>query len=171
MPIRTCLFGGSFNPIHEGHLALADYVLQQGLADEVWFVVSPRNPLKPTANASDAIERLEAVRKALQNHPGCVASDIEFDLPLPSYSVQTIRKAVSEYPSRQFLLLIGGDNLDVFTKWKDYQFLLDHFDILVYPRLGATNQVPAGWNRVQMLNAPIMDISSTAIRKGINLTE
>lgn len=163
-PIRTALFGGSFNPIHEGHLALADHVLQQGLADEVWFVVSPLNPLKPTADPADAFERLEWVREALKNHPGCFASDIEFNLPLPSYSVQTLRLAVSKYPSRQFLLLIGGDNLDVFTQWKDYRYLLENFDILVYPRPGATNQVPAGWNRVQILNAPMMDISSTEIR-------
>ena len=163
-PLRTALFGGSFNPIHEGHLALADFVLKQGLADEVWFVVSPLNPLKPTVDPADAFERLEGVLEALKNHPGCFASDIEFSLPLPSYSVQTLRLAVSKYPSRQFLLLIGGDNLDVFTQWKDYQYLLDNFDILVYPRPGAINQVPAGWNRVQMLHAPLMDISSTEIR-------
>ena len=167
MPIRTCLFGGSFNPVHEGHLTLANFVLQQGLADEVWFVVSPRNPLKPTADASDAHFRLEGVRHALKNHPGCFASDIEFSLPLPSYSVQTLRKAVAEYPSRAFLLLIGGDNLDVFTQWKDYQFLLDNFDILVYPRAGASNVVPSGWNRVRMLHAPMMDISSTQIRNSL----
>jgi nicotinate-nucleotide adenylyltransferase len=143
---------------------LAEHVLQQGLADEVWFVVSPRNPLKPMADASDALFRLEEVREALVGHPGCIASDIEFSLPIPSYSVQTLRKAVAEYPSRKFLLLIGGDNLDVFTKWKDFHYLLDNFDILVYPRSGATNKVPSGWNRVQMLNAPMMDISSTEIR-------
>lgn len=167
MSIRTCLFGGSFNPVHEGHLALADTVLQQGLADEVWFVVSPRNPLKPTADASDALKRLAAVKRALAGHPGCCASDLEFSLPLPSYSVQTLRKAVAKYPGREFLLLIGGDNLDVFTQWKEYAFLLDNFDILVYPRPGASNVVPAGWTRVKMLNAPLMDISSTEIRQGL----
>lgn len=164
-PLRTVLFGGSFNPIHEGHLALADHVLQQGLADEVWFVVSPRNPLKPTADPADALQRLEGVREALKNHPGCFASDIEFSLPLPSYSVQTLQKAVSTYPERQIILLIGGDNLDVFTQWKDYQYILDNFDILVYPRTGASNKIPSGWNRVQMLHAPLMNISSTQIRQ------
>jgi len=163
-PIRTALFGGSFNPIHEGHLALADHVLRQGLADEVWFVVSPLNPLKPTADPADALFRLEGVQNAIMGHPGCFASDIEFSLPLPSYSAYTLRFAVAMYPERTFLLLIGGDNLDVFTQWKDYQYLLVNFDILVYPRSGATNQVPEGWNRVQMLNAPMMDISSTEIR-------
>lgn len=164
MTIRTCLFGGSFNPLHEGHLALAETVLQQGLADEVWFVVSPRNPLKPTADSSDALQRLEGVRKALENYPGCTASDIEFSLPTPNYFVQTLQKALADYPSREFLLLIGGDNLDVFTKWKDYEWLLENIDILVYPRPGASNKIPSGWSRVRMLNAPLMDVSSTVIR-------
>jgi len=163
-PIRTALFGGSFNPLHIGHLALADQVLKQGLADEIWFVVSPQNPLKTTADPADALERLEGVRNVLKGYPRCVASDIEFSLPLPSYFVQTLRKAISDYPERSFVLLIGGDNLDVFTRWKEYQFVLDHIDILVYPRSGVSNQVPKGWNRVQMLDAPLMDISSTEIR-------
>lgn len=164
MPIRTCLFGGSFNPVHEGHLALADTVLSEGLADEVWFVVSPRNPLKSTADPGDAALRLEAARIALKDKPKCVASDIEFSLPTPNYFVQTLKKAMLEYPSREFLLLIGGDNLDVFTKWKDYEWLLENVDILVYPRPGASNEIPEGWTRVRMLKAPLMDISSTAIR-------
>jgi len=167
MLIRTALFGGSFNPIHEGHLALADQVLKQGLADEVWFVVSPRNPLKPTADPTDAQQRLEEVREALKNLPGCFASDIEFNLPTPNYFVQTLRKAIFEYPEHNFLMLIGGDNLDVFTKWKDYEWLLENIDILVYPRPGASNVVPSGWNRVRMLDAPLMDISSTEIRKNL----
>jgi nicotinate-nucleotide adenylyltransferase len=163
--IRTAIFGGSFNPIHEGHLALGDFILQNQLADECWFVVSPKNPLKPDADDKDAQARLIAVKKALQNHPGCMASDLEFDLPIPNYTVQTVRLAAEKYPDREFILLIGGDNLDVFTQWKDYQYLLDHFDILVYPRPGANNQIPAGWNRMQLLDAPLMDVSSTQIRQ------
>ncbi len=171
MPIRTVLFGGSFNPIHEGHLALADHVLKQGLADEVWFVVSPRNPLKPSADASDALERLESVRQAVENHPGYFASDIEFDLPTPNYFANTLRKALSSYPDRTFILLIGGDNLDVFTQWKEYDWLLENIDILVYPRPGASNTIPADWKRVHMLKAPLMDISSTAIRNEKKMSE
>jgi len=165
MPIRTALFGGSFNPIHEGHLALADHVLGKGLAEECWFVVSPRNPLKPTADASDAQNRLKAVRKALSGRPHCIASDLEFHLPLPSYTVQTLRLASEKYPDREFILLIGGDNLDVFTQWKDYKYILTHYDLLVYPRPGASNQIPEGWKRAQMLDGALMDISSTEIRK------
>lgn len=162
--IRTALYGGSFNPIHQGHLALGDFVIAQGFVEECWFVVSPKNPLKPSADESDAIQRYQEVDKALFGHKGCSASKLEFDLPLPNYSVNTLRHAASLYPEREFVLLIGGDNLDVFTQWKDYQYLLDNVDILVYPRPGASNTIPAGWKRVQLLNAPQMDISSTAIR-------
>lgn len=168
--IRTGYFGGSFNPIHEGHIRLADYMLSKGLLDEVWFVVSPQNPLKSTADPSDAAKRLLEVREALGNRPGLFASDFECTLPVPSYTVDCLREASVRFPSREFVLVIGGDNLDVFDRWKDYSYLLEHYDILVYPRPGATNRVPVGWNRVKMLDAPLMDISSTQIRlsKGID---
>jgi len=163
--IRTGFFGGSFNPIHAGHLALGDYLIENKLVDECWFVVSPKNPLKESANPADAQERLEAVKEALKNHTGCSASDIEFSLPCPSYTVQSLCYAEKRYPEREFVLVIGGDNLDVFEKWKEYAYLRAHFDILVYPRPGYSNQVPKGWRRVTILNdAPLMDISSTQLR-------
>ena len=163
--IRTGLFGGSFNPIHEGHLALGDYLIAHKLVDECWFVVSPQNPLKKTADPADAKSRLDAVTISLQDHKGCLASDLEFNLPLPSYTVQTLRYAAEKFPDREFVLLIGGDNLDVFTKWKEYEYLLEKFDILVYPRPGASNTVPENWKRVKMLDGPMMAISSTEIRE------
>lgn len=162
---RVGYFGGSFNPIHKGHIRLAEYLLSSNLVDEVWFVVSPQNPLKATADPSDAARRLAEVRKALAHHPGMLASDFECSLPVPSYTVDCLRTATDLFPDREFVLVIGGDNLDVFTQWKDYVYLLEHFDILVYPRPGATNKVPEGWNRVKMLDAPLMDISSTQIRQ------
>ncbi len=163
--IRTGYFGGSFNPIHEGHIRLAEYLRETGLVDEVWFVVSPQNPLKATADPEDADKRLLEVRDALANHPGLLVSDFECTMPIPSYTVDCLRAATLRFPDREFVLIIGGDNLDVFTRWKDYAYLLEHHDILVYPRPGATNRVPAGWKRVKILNAPQMDISSTQIRK------
>ena len=163
--IRTGFYGGSFNPIHEGYLALGDHLILNGLVDECWFVVSPKNPLKETADPADAADRLKMVSKALEGHPGCSASDIEFHLPLPSYTVQTLRYAAEKYPEREFVLLIGGDNLDLFTQWKEYDFLLANFDILVYPRPGFSNRIPAGWNRMKMLDGQMLDISSTEIRK------
>jgi nicotinate-nucleotide adenylyltransferase len=163
--IRTALYGGSFNPIHEGHLALGDFVLSKGLVEECWFVVSPKNPLKPGADSSDANIRFERVEKALEGHPGCFASNLEFNLPIPNYTVSTVRAAALNYPDREFVLLIGGDNLDVFTQWKDYTYLLEHFDILVYPRPGSSNKIPENWKRVTLLDAPQMDVSSTRIRE------
>lgn len=162
--IRTGFFGGSFNPLHEGHLALADYLCANKLVDECWFVVSPQNPLKQTADPADAQRRLKAVEEALAGHPGCTASDIEFSLPCPSYTVQTLRHAENLYPNREFVLIIGGDNLDLFKKWKEYRYLLENYDIIVYPRIGYSNRVPEGWTRVKVLDAPLMDISSTQIR-------
>ncbi|MEA4841040.1 MAG: nicotinate (nicotinamide) nucleotide adenylyltransferase [Bacteroidales bacterium] len=163
--IRTGFYGGSFNPIHKGHLALGDHLILNDLVDECWYVVSPQNPLKKTADPTDAAHRLKMVSKALEGHPGCSASDIEFHLPLPSYTVQTLRYAADKYPEREFVLLIGSDNLDLFTRWKEYDFLLANFDILVYPRPGFSNRIPAGWNRMKMLDGQLMDISSTEIRK------
>lgn len=159
------MFGGSFNPVHFGHINLAKFILEKGLVDQIWFVVSPRNPLKPDADPEDADRRLEDVKEALSDLPGTLASDIEFTMPFPSYTVDTVKKAIAEYPDREFVLIIGGDNLDVFTKWKDYDFFLNNLDIIVYPRNGATNIIPDGWKRVSMLDAPLMDISSTMIRE------
>lgn len=167
--IRTGFFGGSFNPIHSGHLGLADYLLSNNLLDEIWFVVSPKNPLKPNADPVDAYERLDDVKKAIIGHSGCTASDLEFDLPLPSFTVDTLRHASLLYPERDFILVIGGDNLDIFEEWKEYEYLLRNYDIIVYPRPGATNRIPVGWSRVIMLEAPLMDISSTELREKLNL--
>jgi len=163
--IRTGFFGGSFNPIHEGHLKLADHLINNRLVDEIWFVVSPKNPLKPAADPEDARNRFDNVKKSLKGHPCCNASNLEFLLPVPSYTVDTLRQASSLYKDREFVLVIGGDNLDVFKKWKEYKFLLNHYDIIVYPRPGATNKVPQGWKRVTMLDAPLMNISSTNLRE------
>jgi len=165
--IRTGFYGGSFNPIHEGHLALGDYLIKHRLVDECWYVVSPQNPLKNTADLADAEYRLKNVSEALVGHKNCVVSDIEFELERPSYTIQTLRYAAEKYPEREFILLIGGDNLDVFTKWKDYEYLLSHFDVLVYPRPGCSNRVPENWKRVKLLEGVMMDISSTEIRATI----
>lgn len=163
---RIGYFGGSFNPIHEGHIRLAEYLLCERLVDEVWFVVSPQNPLKETVDPSDATRRLEEVRKALQGRFGMQASDFECSLPVPSFTVDCLKAASARFPDIEFVLIMGGDNLDVFTRWKDYTYLLEHIDILVYPRPGAGNTVPEGWNRVKMLtDAPLMDVSSTKIRE------
>jgi len=163
--IRTGFFGGSFNPVHYGHISLAEFILGKNLVDEVWFVVSPVNPLKKTADPNDALERFNNLKEALENHNNCIASDYELSMPLPSYTSVTLKKIKDEYPEREFVLIIGGDNLDVFTKWKDYEYLLENHDIIVYPRPGASNKVPEGWSRVTVLDGEMMDVSSTKIRE------
>jgi nicotinate-nucleotide adenylyltransferase len=163
--IRTGYFGGSFNPIHVGHIRLAEYIVNKKLVDEIWFVVSPQNPLKPTADPADARNRLEQTRKALLPYPKLKSSDFEFNLPIPSFTCFSLQEAIRLYPDREFTLVIGGDNLVVFNQWKDYSYLLDHFDILVYPRPGFNPVIPADWKRVTLIDAPLMDISSTHIRE------
>lgn len=166
MKIRTGFFGGSFNPIHEGHISLARYICDKNLVDEIWFVVSPQNPLKTTADPEDARKRYEKVVAELRDKPSFTASDIELNMPLPSYTSDTLRYVSEKYSDREFVLIIGGDNLDKLSKWKDYEYILKNYDIIVYPRPGASNRIPARWTRVTMLDAPLMDISSTQIREG-----
>lgn len=158
------IYGGSFNPVHSGHIAVAEQCLRQGPLDELWFVVSPQNPLKNAEELEDAQGRLQEVREALKHRPEFYVSDIEFRLPRPSYMALTLKTLQERYPEDRFVLVIGGDNLDVFEQWKDYTYLLEHYDILVYPRPGCHNTVPPEWKRVRMIQAPLMDISSTQIR-------
>ena len=165
--IRTGFYGGSFNPIHNGHIQLAHYLIEHHWVDQLWFVVSPENPLKADADANTAGDRLKQVQTAVEHLPNCTVSMLELELPTPSYTAASLRAAVERYPEREFVLIIGGDNLDVFTKWIDFDWILEHFDVVVYPRPGASNKVPENWNRVTLLTeAPQMDISSSQIRAG-----
>jgi nicotinate-nucleotide adenylyltransferase len=164
---RTGLFGGSFNPIHLGHLALADYLCEQGELDEVWFLVSPHNPLKEERDLLDDHLRLEMVRLAIDGHPRFHASDFEFHLPRPSYMVHTLDALKAHYPEREFTLLIGSDNWQLFPRWYDYERLLRENHLLIYPRPGYEvhpADLPAN---VRLVQAPLLDISSTQIREAL----
>lgn len=164
--IRTGIFGGSFNPIHQGHIAVADFFYHSKILDEIWFVVSPQNPLKRPNDLEDAATRLQEVKAAVKDYPQFKVSDIEFALPRPSYMAQTLKTLSQEYPDRCFSLIIGGDNLDIFSAWKDSDYILQNYDILVYPRPGYGNRVPTEWKRVHLFEeARMMDISSTQIRE------
>lgn len=166
MLLRTGIFGGSFNPIHSGHIAIADYFYRSALLDEVWLVVSPQNPLKDESVQDNAEQRLQACREVLKDKPYLKVSDIEFHLPRPSYMAQTLKSLQERHPDRVFSLIIGGDNLEHFDRWKDYRQILENFDILVYPRPGSKNQVPPHWTRVKLFDkVELMDISSTQIRE------
>ena len=121
---RTALFGGSFDPIHNGHTSLAAQVLDNGLANEVWFMVSPMNPHKQGSRLTDEKQRLYMVRVATQNEPRFVACDFEFHLPRPSYTINTLNALVKKYPDREFVLLIGADNWEKIDKWYSYEEIL-----------------------------------------------
>lgn len=159
----TGLFFGSFNPFHNGHLAIARYLLDHGYCREIWFVVSPQNPLKLDKSLLDEEKRLEIVKAAIAGDARMSACDIEFSMPRPSYTIDTLRKLEKTYPAKQFALIIGGDNLRDFHLWRDYEEIACRFRILVYPRPGVI--IPAvEWKTVTVVDAPLADVSSTDIR-------
>ena len=161
---RVGILGGSFNPIHIGHLALANYIAQYENIDEVWFMVTPQNPLKDNNELLPQEERLELVKISTQEVPFFKASDFEFNLPKPSYTANTLIALKQEYPKYDFSLIIGSDNWEIFPKWKSANFILQNFPILIYPRIGYP--IPTSLPKsVQAIHAPIIEISSTAIRK------
>lgn len=165
---RTGIFSGSFNPVHMGHLMLASYMREFMYLDEVWFVVSPHNPLKEAENLLDDSIRLEMTGMALEDLDGLSVSDIEFHMPRPSYTIDTLTKLTTDYPDRVFTLIIGGDNWNEFYRWKEYERLRREFDILIYPRIGEDVQIPEEFRgNVQLVEAPVVEISSTFIRNSL----
>ena len=161
---RIAIFGGSFNPVHVGHIALARSVVQQQLADEVWLLVSPQNPLKQQADLLPEAQRLALVRKALVNEDGVEVSDFEFHLPRPSYTWNTLQALSAAYPDVDFSLLIGADNWALFHRWAHPVDILAHHQLWVYPRQGVVvdeASLPAG---VCLIEAPLFPLSSTDIR-------
>lgn len=167
MKIKTGIFGGSFNPIHIGHLAIANYLCEfQGL-DELWFMVSPQNPLKSGNDLLGDRERLEFVQTAIKDYPKFCACDFEFHLPKPSYTIHTLDKLKSTYPERKFYLIIGADNWVQFDKWKEAPRILRENDLLIYPRKDFHIDKYTLPDNVHLIEAPLMEISSTFIRDSI----
>lgn len=170
---KVGIYGGSFNPVHFGHVGLAKWVIGHTDLDELWFMVSPNNPLKPAGLLAPEEERLAAVREAIKDIPGLVASDFEFALPRPSYTANTLRALQQAYPEHEFTLIIGEDNLAIFDRWREYEFILANFRIFVYPRHGSekspvtNDQLPItnATNIAFLASAPYFDISSTELRK------
>lgn len=162
------IYGGSFNPVHFGHVGLAKWVIEHTDLDELWFVVSPNNPLKSAVSLASEQERLAGVREAIKDILGLKATDFEFSLPRPSYTANTLRALQKAYPEHEFTLVIGEDNLAIFDRWREYEYILANFRIFVYPRHtqgGSTPAVPDGAKELVFLqNAPYFDISSTEIR-------
>ncbi|MEA5130083.1 MAG: nicotinate (nicotinamide) nucleotide adenylyltransferase [Proteiniphilum sp.] len=162
------IFSGSFNPVHAGHLILANYICEFTELDEVWFVVSPHNPFKEREDLLDDDMRLEMVRLALEKYDHMIASDVELHMPRPSYTIDTLARLTSEYPDKNFTLIIGSDNWKQFPKWKESQHLIKNYQVLVYPRLGEEVVIPEELTgSVRLVEAPIVEISSTFIRESI----
>lgn len=162
------LFGGSFNPIHNGHVRLAKALLQEAGLDEVWFMVSPQNPFKQNQQLLDDNKRFRLVQIALKDEPHLKACDFEFNLPKPSYTWNTLQALQEAYPDDQFTILIGGDNWAAFDKWYRYEDILQRYPIVVYPREGSEVtgfefQVP----KIKIVKTPLINISSTQIRQRI----
>ena len=161
----TALFFGSFNPVHVGHLMIAETVADLDEVGEVWLVVSPHNPLKEPSVLMDDDERLRLARRAVAGNPRLGVCDIEMRLPRPSYTINTLDALRREHPDREFALVIGGDNLALFTQWRDYEKILDRYPIYVYPRPGSALPPLAQRPSVRMVSAPMLDISSTLVRQ------
>ena len=159
------LFFGSFNPVHVGHMIIANFMATQTDLDEVWMVVSPQNPLKKKASLAKDYDRLHLVKLAIGDTPNIKASDIEFSLPKPSYTIDTLTFLKEKYPKKEFALIMGGDNLATLHKWKNYELILRDFLIYLYKRpqynLGELETHPS----VRHFEAPLLSISATYIRK------
>ena len=159
------IFSGSFNPIHLGHIKLGDYLIENQIVDEVWFVVSPCNPLKKQSELLDEYVRLDMLILAMKDKPYFKISDVEFTMPIPSYSIDTLRLLSSQFIENQFHLIIGSDNAQVFDQWKNYSQLLNEFPVLVYPRRNFEfSEVKNKYPQMVLLSSPYYDISSTEIR-------
>ena len=160
--IKTVIFGGSFDPIHVGHISLAEKVLESGLASEVWFMVSPHNPHKEQCNLSDENVRLKMVELAIAGNGCFKACDFEFGLPRPSYTINTLSALEESFPDREFILLVGADNWEKFDRWYRHDEILARYKIIVYPR--DNSAIPAVPDGVTWLSAKLHDVSSTRVR-------
>lgn len=165
--IKTGIYGGSFNPIHNGHIAIARKMTELAGLDEVWLVVSPQNPLKERGDLLNDRLRLEMTRMALVPYPKLKASDFEFALPRPSYMWNTLQALFAAHPDREFTLLIGADNWEVFSRWYHYEDIIAHYPIAIYPRTGSDIDVTTLPPTVRLFNTGLYDISSTLVRNTI----
>ena len=167
--MKIGLYFGTFNPIHVGHLIIANYMAENTDLDEIWMVVTPHNPFKKKSSLLENHHRFELIYRATENYTKIKPSDIEFKLPQPNYTVHTLAHISDKYPEKEFCLIMGEDNLKTFHKWKNFETILEHHRIYVYPRIAEITKEHPFKNhpKIHKVNAPIVQISSTMIRKGI----
>jgi nicotinate-nucleotide adenylyltransferase len=165
--MKVGLFFGSFNPVHVGHMVIANYMLTYTDLDRVWFIVSPHNPLKQKNTLLDEKQRLQMVQLAIGDNTKMKASDIEFKLPQPSYTINTLAYLKEKYPKSEFVLIMGSDNLESFHKWKNAEEILKHHELYVYQRPENRKTALMNHKKVKFFDAPLMELSSTAIRTAV----
>ncbi|HSZ24462.1 MAG TPA: nicotinate (nicotinamide) nucleotide adenylyltransferase [Cytophagaceae bacterium] len=165
--MKIGLFFGSFNPIHIGHLIIANTMAENTDLQEVWLVVSPQNPLKKNSGLLHEFDRYEMVSLAIQDSYKLKVSDVEFQLPRPSYTIDTLTHLSATYPQHQFVLIIGEDNLCSFPKWKNNDKILEYYELYVYPRPKTESTELANHPKIKFIPAPLLDISATYIRSTI----
>lgn len=167
--MKIGLYFGTFNPIHIGHLTIANHLAEHSSLDQVWFVVTPHSPFKKKSSLLDNHQRLEMVYRATKDYIKLKPSDIEFKLPQPNYTINTLVHLQEKYPKHEFALIMGEDNLKGFHKWKNYELILENHHIYVYPRI-SEGKIETRFNehpKITKVEAPIMELSSTFIRKSI----
>ena len=177
--MKVGLYFGTFNPIHVGHLIIANHMAEYSDLDQIWMVVTPHNPLKKKSTLLDDYHRLQMVHLATEDFPKIKPSDIEFKLPQPNYTVHTLIHLQEKYPNHEFSLIMGEDNIRSLHKWKNYQTILENHAIYVYPRLEAKGQTSESvatdaeaalfknHSKIHLIDAPVVEISSTFIRENI----
>jgi len=170
--MKIGLYFGTFNPIHIGHLIIANHMAENSDLDQIWMVVTPHNPLKNKQTLLDDYQRLQLVFLATEDYPKIKPSDIEFKLSQPNYTVNTLAHLTDKYPQHEFSLIMGEDNLKSFHKWKNQEVILQNHDIYVYPRIASesennSNLVLKNNPNIHIIDAPIVEISSTFIRENI----
>lgn len=161
------LFFGSFNPIHIGHMIIANVMAENADLNKVWFVVSPQNPFKPSKGLLHEFDRYDMVKAAIADNYKLEVTDVEFHLPKPSYTIHTLVHLSEKFPEKEFKVIIGEDNLESFKKWKNYEQILDQYGLYVYPRPRVTESELKRHHNVKMVEAPLLDISATYIRECI----
>jgi nicotinate-nucleotide adenylyltransferase len=165
--MKIGLFFGSFNPIHSGHLVIAGYMAEFTDLEQVWLVVSPHNPLKAKQTLLQEYHRLTLVKTGIGSNRKLKVSDVEFKLPKPNYTINTLAYLKEQLPQHEFAIILGSDSLETFPKWKDYEQILENFELYVYPRTDSTGGDLMNHRHVKRVDAPLMEISASFIREAI----